>query len=234
MTAAWLIDLGVIDFKQALDVQRTFCFKRAYAEIPDVLLLAEHPHVYSTGRRTDPAHISIGREEALLLGADIVSADRGGSVTYHGPGQLVVYPILNLGTSPDLHRYLRDLEKVVIHTLSAFGIEAVRIPDMTGVWAGGAKIASIGVKVTRGITKHGFSLNIDPDMSYFDHINACGFSRPATSMRQLLETVPDNEQIREVLVSSFESVFQQELVPNNNYFTESARDDSSESAFIRR
>ena len=215
MQSGVVIELGTIEYRKALDMQQTLCFKRGYDQMPDTLLLLEHPHVFTLGRGTDPAHLFIDRPAALALGADIIQADRGGSVTYHGPGQLIGYPILDLGLSPDLHQYLRDLEEVLIRTLKNFNIAADRFPGLTGVWVNGAKIASIGVKVTRGITKHGFSLNIDPQMNFFNYINACGFNRSHVSMRQLLGEPISANLVKSALVKSFEVVFEHPMIFNS-------------------
>lgn len=212
MKICWTVNLGLIEYRQALNLQQMLCFKRAYGNIPDILLLLEHPHVYTLGRRADKDHLLINEEEAEGIGADIIAADRGGGITYHGPGQLIAYPILFLGDEPDLHQYLRDLEEVMIQTLGAFGIKARRIPDLTGVWVEDAKIGFIGVKIIRGITKHGFSLNIAPQIRYFEHINPCGLGRPVVSMKQLIDPLPTQEEINNAIIDSFAAVFKQKMV----------------------
>jgi lipoate-protein ligase B len=143
--------------------------------MPSTLLLLEHPHVYTLGRRGSDVDILIGPETRAELGVEVEHVDRGGEVTYHGPGQLVGYPIINLkewGGGP--LKYVRALESMLIATLAELGIVAESEDRPTGVWIGNAKIAAIGVRVSRGVTTHGFALNVDPDLSYFDHIVPCG------------------------------------------------------------
>ena len=153
--------------------------KRVGGEIVDTLVLLEHPHVYTIGRRGT-------RGEVLRPDVDVVETDRGGRVTYHGPGQLVGYPIVDLGPAADLVAYVRRLEDVMISALARFGIEAGRDGANTGVWVGNAKIGAIGVRVTRNVTKHGFALNVSTDLSYFTGIIPCGITdRGVTSMHAL-------------------------------------------------
>ena len=167
--------LGRIDYTDALSLQRRVHARVAAGEMPSTLLLLEHPHVYTLGRRGSDADILIGPERLAALGVEVAHVDRGGEVTYHGPGQLVGYPIVNLrewGGGP--LRYVRALESMIIATLAELGIVAESEDRPTGVWIGNAKVAAIGVRVSRGVTTHGFAVNIDPDLSYFDHIVPCG------------------------------------------------------------
>jgi len=172
--------LGLVPYQKAWDMQRRVQQEVADGERPDTLLLVEHPHVYTLGRRGQDSDILVDETRLAELGAEVHHIDRGGEVTYHGPGQLVGYPIIDLrrlGGGP--LKYVRKLEQALIATLSEFGIHSESEDRPTGVWIGDAKIAAIGVKVSRGVTTHGFALNVDPDLSYFDHIIACGM--PAAS-----------------------------------------------------
>ena len=167
--------LGRMNYTSALALQRRVHALVAVDEMPSTLLLLEHPHVYTLGRRGSDADILIGPERRVELGGEVAHVDRGGEVTYHGPGQLVGYPIINLkewGGGP--LKYVRALESMLIATLAELGIVAESEDRPTGVWIGNAKIAAIGVRVSRGVTTHGFALNVDPDLSYFDHIVPCG------------------------------------------------------------
>lgn len=178
--------LGTVPYAEALALQTDLHARRTRGEIPDTLVLLEHPHVYTIGRRGSADDVLWDAETLRRRGVDVVEADRGGQVTYHGPGQLVGYPIIDLGPGADLVGYVRRLEDVLIATLARFDISAVRDPANTGVWVGNAKIAAIGVRVTRSVTKHGFALNVSPDLSYFAGIVPCGiFDKGVTSMAEL-------------------------------------------------
>lgn len=181
-----LRELGRMPYGEACPLQRGLVEKRKRGEIPDQLLIVEHPHVITMGRN--------GRSENLLAGAEVLErsgiaffhTDRGGDVTYHGPGQIVGYPILDLREwKRDVVAYVRGIEQSVIDTLAEFGIESGRVEGATGVWAGGAKVCAIGVHISRWVTSHGFALNVDTDLRYFQYIVPCGLTKPVTSMRQL-------------------------------------------------
>ena len=175
MDSVSAISLGRIDYAAAFELQRRLHARVVAGELPNVLLLLEHPHVYTLGRRGSDDHILVAPERLAERGIQVHYVDRGGEVTYHGPGQLVGYPIVNLrewGGGP--LRYVRALESALVATLAEFGIDAGREERPTGVWVGDAKIAAIGVKVSRGVTTHGFALNVDPDLSFFEHIVPCG------------------------------------------------------------
>ena len=188
--------LGRVPYREGLALQERLVRVRRAGQISDSLLLLEHPHVITRGSRSDPAHLLAGAEERAALGIELYDAGRGGDVTYHGPGQLVGYPILALEEERrDLHRYLRDLEAALIDALARFGLHAERSPGLTGVWTPGGKIAAIGVRVSSGwITSHGFALNVATDLRYFETIVPCGLAGPgATSMeRELGRPVPMN------------------------------------------
>ena len=182
--------LGSVAYQKAVDLQRDLVARRRLGTLTDQLLLLEHPHVITMGSSADPEHVIADLQERRALGIELVETGRGGDVTYHGPGQLVGYPILELGRDrKDIHRYLRDLEEVLIRVVRGFGIESLRIPGDTGVWTAGGKIAAIGVRVSSGwITSHGFALNVNTDLSYFETIIPCGRpDRRVTSLERLLE-----------------------------------------------
>lgn len=179
-------ELGRIDYPQAFELQQQLAAERKQGLVSDQLLLLEHPHVITMGRN--------GRAENLLASPEILdragisfhATDRGGDVTYHGPGQLVGYPILDLREwKRDVGAYVRAIEQVIIDLLADYTIDAGRIPGLTGVWVDERKIAAIGVHISRWVTSHGFALNVHPDLSYFQYIVPCGLTKPVTSMAQL-------------------------------------------------
>jgi lipoate-protein ligase B len=174
-TSIAALHLGVRDYADAFELQRRLHARVVADDLPNVLLLLEHRHVYTLGRRGSLDDILVTPERLSSMGVEVRDVDRGGQVTYHGPGQLVGYPIVNLrhwGAGPI--SYVRALEEAIVATLGEFGVRAGREERPTGVWVGDAKIAAIGVKVSRGVTTHGFALNVDPDLSFFDHIVPCG------------------------------------------------------------
>ena len=187
-------DLGRIAYRDALDLQRRAVSARASNETGDRIYFCEHEPVLTLGRASHAESLRASTELLRARGVDVVPVERGGDITYHGPGQIVAYPILALSDLPsgrDLHRYLRDLEEVLIGTLGGYGIRAGRRPPYTGVWVGDRKVAAIGVAVRRWITFHGFALNVDPDLSHFDWIHPCGIrDLGVTSMRELLGGAP--------------------------------------------
>lgn len=170
-----VVELGVLDYPAASALQRDLHDRVANGDLPGVLLLLQHPHVYTLGRRGRDTDVLASSDALRKLDVDVYHSDRGGEVTYHGPGQLVGYPILDLraaGLGP--LKYVRALESVIVSTLAELGIPATTEEKPTGVWVGDAKIAAIGVRVSRRTTMHGFALNVNPDLSYFDHIVPCG------------------------------------------------------------
>ena len=173
MESEWL---GRVPYAEALSLQATLVAERRAEATPDRLLLLEHPHVITLGSSARRDHIRLDEAELRLLGIDVFETGRGGDVTYHGPGQLIGYPILQLPDERrDLHRYVRDLEAVIIRALATFDIRAQRNAGRTGVWIGNEKIAAIGVRVSSGwITSHGFALNVTTDLDFFDAIVPCG------------------------------------------------------------
>jgi lipoyl(octanoyl) transferase len=200
--------LGRVDYGTALDIQKA-CERAVLAgEQPDTLLLLEHPHVLTMGRRSDPGAIIAADEVLQARGVSIFETNRGGKVTYHGLGQVVGYPIINLSPDrEDVHRYVRDLEEVLIRTMADFGIEGFRIPGLTGVHTVSGKVAAIGVHIARWVTTHGFALNVNTDLSYFDLIIACE-GEPVTSMKELLGHELDLNAVCDRIVTRFSEVFE--------------------------
>lgn len=201
--------LGRQDFHQTWGYQRSLLAKRLQGKIPDTLLLVEHDHVYTIGRTGSESNILFDRNSGAGFEIPVVHIDRGGDITYHGPGQLVGYPILNLTDHYlDLHKYLRDIEDVIILTLADYDIHGEREYNKTGVWVNGSKIAAIGVKVSRWITMHGFALNVSTDLRYFDSIHPCGMAAcRVTSMKELLKTEIPLESVAGTVVKHFTEVF---------------------------
>ena len=205
---------GVVAYGDAYRWMHDLAEQRAAEEIPDTLLLLEHPPVYTAGRRSDPSHLVWTRSQMEAMGAELHEVDRGGSVTFHGPGQLVGYPIVNLGTKPDVIGYLRKLEEVVMRASRDAGVELHRDPEATGVWSGDRKVCAIGVRVTRGrITLHGFALNCDVDRSWFDAIVPCGLAdRGVATLTELAGREITVEEMWPLVVRHFEDVFETRLV----------------------
>lgn len=202
--------LGSIDYISAWEVQRQLVQQRHRGTIPDTLLLLEHlPPVITLGRATQQEHLLVTWEQLQNLGIQLVEIDRGGDITYHGPGQLVGYPILDLREhGRDVHLYLRWLEEVIIRALRHLGIEAHRKEGLTGVWVGEEKVAAMGIKVSHWITMHGFALNVCPDLSHFDLIVPCGIhDKGVTSLQKLLGQEVTPQDVIPVVVNSFASVF---------------------------
>jgi len=186
MRSCRLRQLGRIDYASALQLQKQLEADRKQGLISDQLLLLEHPHVITLGRNGHLENLLAGDDVMARAGISFFPTDRGGDVTYHGPGQLVGYPILDLRDwNRDVGAYVRALEESIILTLADYGIEAGRIPKLTGVWVGERKIAAIGVHLSRWVTSHGFALNVATDLSYFQYIVPCGLTKPVTSMAAL-------------------------------------------------
>ena len=182
--------LGRVPYAEALALQRALVEERQRGEVDDLLLLVEHPHVLTLGVRGDGGrgHILATPDQLASRGVEVHETGRGGDITYHGPGQIVGYPILDLKPDRcDVHRYVRDLEEVLIRTAGDYGITAQRIEGLTGVWVGGEKLAAIGVRIARWVTSHGFALNVTTDLEYFNLIVPCGIAdRGVTSLERLL------------------------------------------------
>jgi lipoate-protein ligase B len=212
--ACWL---GRVAYRDAWALQEELARKRAADEIPDTLLLLEHPPTITLGRAADAAHILASAERLKTLGVEVVESDRGGDVTFHGPGQLVGYPILDLKSehhARDLHLYLRRLEDVLIRTLASYQIEAFRFPPHTGVWTldpashQNVKIAAMGVKVSKWVTLHGFALNVCSDLNFFDLIVPCGIHEfGVTSIEAVSGATYGVEAVLPTLIAAFADVF---------------------------
>jgi lipoyl(octanoyl) transferase len=202
--------LGVIPYPEAIKLQERLVARRRQGEIPDQLLLLEHPHVITLGSASDASHVLLDDAGRERVGVELYESGRGGDVTYHGPGQLVGYPILDLKPDrQDLHRYIRDLEDVLIRALDRFGIAAGRIPGLTGVWVDQEKVAAIGVRVSSGwITSHGFALNVATDLGFFDAIVPCGIrDHGVTSMERVLGRSLDPDDVQDQVVDATCQVF---------------------------
>jgi len=203
--------LGAVPYADALALQRSLVEDRRAGRIADTLLLLEHPHVLTLGVRGEVGrtHILASAEALAARGVEVHETGRGGDVTYHGPGQIVGYPIVDLDPDRrDVHRYVRDLETVLIRTAAAFGIAAHPVAGLTGVWVGNDKLAAIGVRIARWITSHGFALNVTTDLDYFALIVPCGLAdRGVTSMAQLLGRPLDTEEVEDRIIEQFANVF---------------------------
>ena len=199
--------LGRIDYEKALAVQKETELLVKTHQQSDTLLLLEHPHTLTIGRRGDSSSVLLNEEELRARNVTLFETNRGGKVTYHGIGQVVGYPIINLSPErEDVHRYVRDLEEVLIRTMSDFGIDSFRIEGLTGVHTSRGKIAAIGVHIARWVTSHGFALNVNTDLSYFDLIIACE-GEPVTSMETLLGDTTELSSVEDRLIENFASVF---------------------------
>jgi len=174
---------GLVPFEEAWALQRALVAARQAGGIPDVLLLLQHPPVVTIGRSGERGHLLVSRDLLRQRGVAVYDIERGGSVTYHGPGQLVAYPILDLRVlDEDVGRFMRALEESIIRTVAAFGVIGERVRGSPGVWVGGAKIAAVGVTVKRRVTMHGMALNVSTDLEPFSWINPCGLGRPVTAL----------------------------------------------------
>jgi lipoyl(octanoyl) transferase len=199
--------LGRIDYAAALAVQKETEQLVKTGQQSDTLLLLEHPHTFTIGRRGDNSSVLLSEEELRARNVTIFETNRGGKVTYHGIGQIVGYPIINLSPDrEDVHRYVRELEEVLIRTMSDFGVDSFRIEGLTGVHTARGKVAAIGVHIARWVTTHGFALNVNTDLSYFDLIIACE-GEPVTSMETLLGNVTDLSVVEDRIIQNFAEVF---------------------------
>jgi lipoate-protein ligase B len=205
-------DLGRVGYADAFARQQEFVERRKRGEISDQLLIVEHPHVITIGRNGHEENLLARPEVLARAGIDFQQTDRGGDVTYHGPGQVVGYPILDLREwKRDVMAYVRALEQVLIDALAGFGIEAGRDTGATGVWTAQGKIAAIGVHISRWVTSHGFALNLETDLNYFGYIIPCGLARPVTSM-QALGCVATRDQVVAAITGHFARIFDRELI----------------------
>jgi len=206
---------GRMDYLAAWERQRTLAKQRSSGVAGDTLMLVEHPHTYTLGRATKDGHLLISHVELERQGIALVESDRGGDITYHGPGQIVGYPILKLSQyGGDVLRYLRMLEETIIVSLASYGIAGSRIAGLTGVWIGEEKIAAIGVKLSAsGVTQHGFALNVATDLCYFQQIIPCGIGdKGVTSLERVLGTAPPRAEVEQRVVAAFGEVFAVQMV----------------------
>lgn len=205
-----VVRLGTVPYARGLELQAELVRARREQRIGDRLLLLEHPHVITLGSSAHGAHVLADAARRAQLGIELFETGRGGDVTYHGPGQLVGYPILDLKPDRcDLHRYVRDIEEVLMRALADVGVHATRVNGATGVWVDDRKIAAIGVRVSSGwITSHGFALNLTTDLSYFDTIIPCGIpDRAVTSLQRELDAAVDHVHIATRVAERFAQVF---------------------------
>jgi lipoyl(octanoyl) transferase len=215
--------LGLVDYASALELQNEKVAQRKAGTIPDTLLLLEHPHVYTLGRNAHLENMLVSPEWLSSRGAQVFHTDRGGDVTYHGPGQLVGYPILDLTQHRrDISWYMRSLEEVFIRTAHEFGIEAGRSEGAAGVWVGNDKLTAMGVHLSRWVTSHGFALNVNTDLRYFEWIVPCGLQgKGVTSLAKLLGRPVRMEKVIERVVEHFGAVFGLEVLANRHSQVES-------------
>jgi lipoyl(octanoyl) transferase len=228
--------LGSVPYAEALELQQHLVNARKAGTIPDQLLLLQHPPVITLGAtvRSDRSHVLASPEDLNAAGVELFEAGRGGDVTYHGPGQLVGYPILDLRPDRcDVHRYVRDLEHVMIDAASEFGIVATRVSGLTGAWVEGDKLAAIGVRIARWITSHGFALNVTTDLSHFDYIVPCGITgRGVTSLGRLLGRNVLMPEVENAVLRSFARVFNRSPVELGA--AEKRREDAEEGRKVDR
>src|SRR5216684_1901398 len=211
MREVFVRDLGRLGYGEALLIQKELVEKRKQGLIPDQLLLVEHPHVITLGRSGHLENLLASEEVLRRAGIAFHHSDRGGDITYHGPGQIVGYPIFDLREwKRDVVAYVRALEQVIMDTLAEFEIEAMRVAGCTGVWVNGKKVAAIGVHVSRWVTSHGFALNHTTDLSYFQYIVPCGLTKPVTSLREL-GVEASREEVVAALARAFAAQFKVEI-----------------------
>jgi len=208
--ARWL---GRVNYDEGLRLQQSAVEGVRNHESAEQLLLLEHPHVFTLGRGADTTNILANEEQLQTNSVEVHETGRGGDVTYHGPGQLVGYPIINLKPDRcDVHRYVRDLEEMLIRTIAEFGVKGARIEGLTGVWVGNEKIAAIGVRIARWITSHGFALNVNTDLEYFKMIVPCGIAdKGVTSLSHLIGRNIDLRDVARTTALSFGKVFDRKM-----------------------
>jgi lipoyl(octanoyl) transferase len=209
--------LGVVPYGDALELQQKLVAERRAGNVPDTLLLLQHPHVLTLGvhKGAGGSHVLATPERLAALGVDLVETGRGGDVTYHGPGQIVGYPIVDLRPDRcDVHRYVRDLEEVMIRVAGEYGVEAGRVKGLTGTWVRDEKLGAIGVRISRWITSHGFAFNVDTDLTYFNLIVPCGiYDRGVTSLSKILGRRLPLPEVEAAFVRQFCAVFGAEPAP---------------------
>lgn len=217
---------GLLDYEEALQLQRQRIAQRKAGEIPDTLLLLEHSHVYTLGRNARREHLLVSPEHLRSLGAAVHETDRGGDITYHGPGQLVGYPIFDLtGHRRDISWYMRSLEEIFIEVAADFGVHACRVAGAAGVWVGDKKLVAMGVHLSRWVTSHGFALNVSTDLGYFDYIVPCGLrGKGVTSLENCVGHPVDMDAVTDRVVLRFARVFGMEMHPNPEYAASGRRE----------
>ena len=210
--SGYIVDLGIIDYGKAWELQHQLWSRRAEGALPDLLLFLEHPHVITLGRRGNRSHLIASPEVLEEMKIPLFHVERGGDVTYHGPGQIVVYPIFDLKEyGYRLIRYIDQLEEVILRVLKDFGIKGRRDPLNRGVWVNGEKIASVGVAIKRWVTFHGLSLNYETNLQYFELINPCGLEdKKMTSMGKILGIGISREQLIERIGFHFKQIFERD------------------------
>ncbi|MCI0415164.1 lipoyl(octanoyl) transferase LipB [bacterium] len=207
-----LIILDKLSYKQAVALQEFSANRVAEGTEQEKFILLQHPHVITLGRGFHKENLLFSKEWLEEHDVSVEESGRGGDVTYHGPGQVVGYPILNISKEPDLHLYLRNLEELMIRCVADFGIEAHREPGMTGAWVGQEKIGAIGVRVSRWITSHGFALNVNTDLKYFEFIVPCGIRQyGVTSLKKILGHDVDVTEVHRSLIIHFEQIFRRRI-----------------------
>jgi lipoate-protein ligase B len=213
----WVVNLGLLPYVPACELQTRTVQARKAGVIPDVLLLCEHPHVITLGRNGKREHLRAGERLLARMNVTFHASDRGGDITYHGPGQIVGYPILDLAQHRrDVRWYVNQLEEVMIRASADFGVTARRVIDRHGIWvetAGEEKLAALGVHLSRWVTSHGFAYNVSTDLRYFDLIVPCGIAgKRATSLERVLDRAVSSEEVRPKLVSHFGQIFDREMI----------------------
>ncbi len=213
--ACMVSDMGLVEYGKAWELQKKLHSLRLRQEIPDILLLLEHPPTLTVGKAGSPKNVLAPTDKLVQMGISLFFIERGGDVTYHGPGQMVAYPIIDLRKrGKDIYRFVTDLEEVMIRTVRDFSLEAGRDPCHRGVWVGEKELGAIGISVRRWITMHGLALNVTTNLEHFALINPCGFTdRQATSMAACLSTHVSLESVRERTLVHFSDVFDVDLLP---------------------
>src|SRR4030065_200759 len=218
MQQCQVIDLGLKDYKETLQLQQQLVEQKHRENLPEILLLVEHNPVITLGRSSHPENILLDKAQLEQLKIQLHYIERGGDVTYHGPGQLVAYPIFDLNNyKQETHLFLRQLEEVIIKTVESYNLKAERIKGLTGVWVDGKKVASIGVAAKKWITFHGLALNVNTDLKYFSYIHPCGMlDKKVTSIAELLKRKVDFREVKDKLCDKFAEIFYLKMIKNKN------------------
>lgn len=215
----WVVDLGRVPYAPACDLQRRLVQARKAHAVPDVLLFCEHPHVVTLGRNGQREHLRVSRSLLEQMNVEFHPTDRGGDITYHGPGQVVGYPILDLAQHRrDVRWYVERLEEIMIRATAGYGVAAKRLEDKHGIWVGTPvgeeKLAALGIHLSRWVTSHGFAYNVSADLRYFDLIVPCGLvGKGVTSLERILGRAVSGEEVRGSLARHFGEVFERTMIP---------------------